>query len=607
VKQLNHTAAALTGWNEGEAEGKLLEHVYPIIHERTREKVRNPVDRVLKTTAMADLPHWFLLLSKDGREIPIDDSASLVRNETGEITGLVLVFHDRTIERQAEHALRESEEKYRVLVEQASDGIFFADAQGHILDVNPSGCAMLGYSHDELLNFTMNDLISGDDKTEPALQIGEADPGRSIVWERLMIRKDGSLLPVEYSRKIMADGRMQKIVRDISERREMEEFLRDIQRREAVGILSSGIAHDFNNLLAVMMGNISFAQTQLPAQHPVHKNLGQALKAIESAAELTRQILAYSGKGKFQIRTIDVGEEIRTHAGVFTATMPKNVKLVTHFPPTPVYVNGDPGQVKQIVMNLIVNGADAIGEKQGTVAVSLSSIDLGKDELTQYGKLTNTVLKEGRYALLEVRDNGIGMKPETMRHIFDPFFTTKFIGRGLGLSAVLGIIRGHDGGIAVDSVEGEGATFRVILPVAPIPEPEPEPAAKAEESLHGSHTPTTVLVIDDEEDVAAMAKEILETEDYTVMIELNPIRGIEMYKQHRSEIGAVLLDMTMPEMSGKDVVEALRAIDPGVKIIISSGYSESEVQKQIGMGKVSGFIQKPYPLQLLVTKVQSVM
>jgi PAS domain S-box-containing protein len=523
--------------------------------------------------------------------------------------------------RRYHEELQESQEKYRVLVEHATDGIFLADAQGLIVEVNPSGCAMLGFSRDELLGTAMEDLISVDDiRHEP----NESHAGQSGVWERRMIRKDGSLIPVEFTRKIMPNSWMQKIVRDISERREIEFLQRDIQRREAVGVLSAGIAHDFNNLLAVMMGNVSLAQMQLPEHHPVFKYMGQTLTAIESAAELTRQILAYSGKGKFQIRTIDMTAEVRTHATLFANSTKKNVKLVIQLPSTPILISGDPGQIKQVIMNLIINGADAIGENNGTVTVTISSLDLRKNELSQYGKITSMMLSEGRYALLEVSDDGIGMAPETMHHIFDPFFTTKFIGRGLGLSAVLGIIRSHDGGITIESSQGEGTTFRVILPMKQesVPKhtmnPDTSPAISdatmnemAVDDATTGHCEApcmkAVLVIDDEEHVAAIAREILESADYKVLVELNAYQGIELYKKFQSEISVVLLDMTMPEMSGNEVVRALQAINPDVKIIISSGYSEHEVHKKIGLDNVSGFIQKPYPLQSLLTKVQHVM
>jgi CheY-like chemotaxis protein len=214
-------------------------------------------------------------------------------------------------------------------------------------------------------------------------------------------------------------------------------------------------------------------------------------------------------------------------------------------------------------------------------------------------------LSEGSYVKLEVSDTGAGMNLETINKIFDPFFTTKFTGRGLGLSAVLGIIQGHKGGLTVESSEGKGTTFCIILPsVAPIASADTPDTYDKQSSAAMA---TTILVIDDEQDIAGVAQEILESKNYAVMVELNPVRGIQLYQRHRSKIGAVLLDLTMPEMSGRDVVDALREINPDVKIIISSGYSVDEVKNKIGTEKVSGFIQKPYRMQSLLSIVQSVV
>ncbi len=327
---------------------------------------------------------------------------------------------------------------------------------------------------------------------------------------------------------------------------------------------------------------------------------------MERAAKLTQQMLAYSGKGKFQIRTIDLGAVVREHVSLFITSLPKNVKLDMRIPQIPVCVEGDPGQIEQIIMNLIINSGEAIGDRQGCISVNLAAAAFGRDELMHYGKLTNAKLMEGNYVLIEVSDNGCGISEETMHKIFDPFFTTKFTGRGLGLSAVLGIIRGHKGGITVENREGGGTIFRVILPVVTPPTHSEEPSAPQLQT-QATTMAATILVIDDELDVATMASDILETQKYNVVVKLNPIEALELYKQRQSEIGVVLLDMTMPEMSGKEVADCLHQINRDVKIIITSGYSKEEVTNKLGAAKVSGFIQKPYRLQSLLKIVDSVL
>ncbi len=404
------------------------------------------------------------------------------------------------------------------------------------------------------------------------------------------------------------DGRIVGLVgigRDITDRKLAEQLVRDMQHRESIGVLTSGIAHDFNNLLGSMMGNISLAQTHLPSHHPAAGNIEKALAAMERAAELTRQMLAYAGEGKFQIATIDMTAILREHANLFTMSLPRNVTLQTHLPSAPVYMNGDPGQIKQILMNLIINAGEAVGTAEGRVTVELSAAAFGENDLAAYSTITTTALKGGEYALLTVRDTGMGMNPVTMRKIFDPFFTTKFTGRGLGLSAVLGIIRGHGGGISVESSEGAGTTVSIILPC--VPPPAAEAGAPDAEAPGTAPSGRTVLIIDDEMEIASTAQEMLETGQLAAVIELNPERGIEYYKQHRAEIGLVLLDLTMPVMSGKDVMDALRAFDPDVKIIISSGYSKEDVAQRIGSASIVGCLQKPYRLQALLSMVQKAM
>jgi len=551
----------------------------------------------------------FLVQKKNGEKFWVEQTTHFEYDNSGQFikaSNVLKNIHERKL---AEEKLRDSENTFRGILNSIDEAVYIQDDEGRFLDVNMGAEKLYGYERHEFLGRTAeflsapgrNDLAALGKNFEKVLAgdaqafefWGVAKNGRTFL-------KEVHLYPGDYFgvKCIIA------VAQDISERKATEQLLRDMQRRESIGVMSGGIAHDFNNLLGSMMGNISLAQSRLFENHPAISNLKNALSAAERAARLTQQLLAYSGKGKFQVRTIDVGNVIREHVSLFMLSLPKNVKLVTNLPPSPVYINGDPGQIEQIVMNMIINGGEAIGHKQGVVTITLTSATMGSDGLLPSGWISNTVLSAGNYLLLEITDNGIGMSRETISRIFDPFFTTKFTGRGLGLSAVLGIIQGHKGDIMVESTEGTGTTFRIVLPVSPEPMPEGETASAVKSNEAGS---TAILIIDDEEEIATMAQEILEAGNYTAFIELNPIMGIECYRRRRSEIGLVLLDMTMPEMSGKEVIDALRAIDPKVKIIISSGYSEDEVDKKIGRAKVSGFIQKPYHMKSLLSIVESVM
>ncbi len=547
------------------------------------------------------------IYDEKGRKRWLLSSKIPLRDRDNKIIGIVGIGHDITERRRMEEALRESEERNRLIIDNIGEGVGFVDADERFAFSNRAAEEIFG---DKLIGKNIHNFVSGEQFELIQKETVSRAQGNKNSYELEIMRPNGEqryiiVTAVPLIDKVRGFLGTYGVFRDITERKQAEVLIRDMQRREAVGVLSGGIAHDYNNLLGIMMGNISLVQTQLPADHPAIYNIEKALSAMERAAKLTQQMLAYSGKGKFQIETIDVAALIYEHVSLFHLSLQKNVKLLTHLPSSPVYVGGDPAQVEQIIMNLIINGGEAIGDKQGVVSVALGEVNMGIDELVPYGKLTNTDLSEGSYALLEVSDTGTGMNQETINKIFDPFFSTKFTGRGLGLSAVFGIIQGHKGGIAIESREGVGTILRVILPAAAAPVLAEE-RVTSENQIKAADT-TTILVIDDEPDVAEMARDILETGDYSVETELNPIKGIELYRQHRSEIGVVLLDLTMPEMSGREVVDALQLIDPDVKIIITSGYSKEDVTLKLGAVKVSGFIQKPYRLQSLLSIVANIL
>ncbi len=614
VKLMNHAASELTGWLEAEAKGKHLEEVYTVINAGTRKSIENPVEKVLKTGAIAGLSNHTLLLSKEGMDIPIADSGAPLRDKDGALEGSVLVFHDKSDEYAAEILLRKSEELFRAVAQSANDAIVTIDSSGRILGWNRGAEKIFGYTQEEMIGNELTTLIPSrfvEQHRNGMKRVADLEDNHTFgkTVELYGLHKNGNEIPIELSLagwEAASEKFFTGIIRDTTERKQSEQLLRDSQRRESIGVLSSSIAHDFNNLLGAMMGNASIAQSLLHAGHPAARSMEKVMKAVDRAAELTKQLLAYSGKGVFQICPIDIGAMVREHVSLFEVTLPKNVKLMMDLPSMPVHVDGDPGQIEQIVMNLIINGGDAIGEKQGIVSVTLTAVSLVRAELDHYSTLIGTSLSDGNYALLEVSDNGMGMSRETMNRIFDPFFTTKFTGRGLGLAAVLGIIRGHQGGITVTSKENEGTTFRVILPCGTTSEASVE-LHLAPVSPPPARVTTTILVIEDEQAIAELAKDILEAGNHTVTIALNPILGVELYRQHRLTIGLVLLDLTMPEMSGKEVMEALRAIDPQVKIILTSGYSAEVAIQTLGALHVSAFIQKPYRMETLLSMVRGAL
>jgi len=361
------------------------------------------------------------------------------------------------------------------------------------------------------------------------------------------------------------------------------------------------VAHDFNNLLVAMLGQASLALSQLPPENAARVHIEKAVKAAERASDLTRQMLAYSGRGQFEVRPIHLNTLIQENLHLFEVALPKNVQLRSQSAESLPLIEGDVGQLQQVVMNLIINAAEAIGERRGQVLVITGTqrVMAGDEHLWRF---TGDPLEPGLYVVLEVRDDGSGMSQETLSRIFDPFFTTKFTGRGLGLAAVLGIVRGHGGGLSVGSVEGRGTTFRLCFPAIGEEEAARATPAQAAESTGG--TRGVVLVIDDEEPVREAVTDILEMDGLRVITAANGAAGIDVYRQRAAEIDVVLLDLSMPGLSGEQTFAGLRQIDPAVRVVLSSGYHQTEATRRFEGQGLIGFIQKPYDAATLIREVR---
>jgi len=384
-------------------------------------------------------------------------------------------------------------------------------------------------------------------------------------------------------------------------RREVEEQLRHAQRLESLGVLAGGVAHDFNNLLTGIVGNVSLAMEEAPAGTQIRPWLDQALQAAGQAANLTRQMLAYAGKGKFLIEPVNVSAAVRDVGALLHASVTKNIQLRFELKEGLPPVEADRGQIQQVIMNLVINAAEAIGgERAGTILVGTGTAQLTERELRN--AVVRNGLEPGRYVCLEVRDTGPGMDEETLRRIFDPFFSTKFTGRGLGLSAVMGIVRSHKGTMQVKSAPGDGSVFTMYLP--------PVSAAASHDKQtpsEGSADKRLVLVIDDEETIRQTAKAILEKRGLQVFVAETATGGLEAFRLLADRISLVLLDLTMPVMSGRELLREVRTIRPDVPVLLSSGYDEVDARHRIDGNEVSGFLQKPYTAAELLRQVRNVL
>jgi signal transduction histidine kinase/CheY-like chemotaxis protein len=387
--------------------------------------------------------------------------------------------------------------------------------------------------------------------------------------------------------------RRQYEVRDyMAEQKRGEEKLLQTQKLESLGVLAGGVAHDFNNLLTGILGNASLALHILPGESPARSMLEDVIAASDRAAHLTKQLLAYAGKGRFIVRQLDLSDTVRDVSHLIQSSIPKNVHLELDLAPLLPSIEADAAQVQQIIMNLVINAAEAIpADRNGDVVVNTRVRRI--DEAYIRRTFTPGEIATGEYVILEVHDNGTGMDESTIERIFEPFFSTKFTGRGLGLAAVLGIVRGHHGALKVYSEPKRGSTFLVLFPASEKEAAEPQPVRPAFHQIFGRGG-GTILVIDDEEVVRRTAKSTLERAGYDIVVAEGGREGVEVFRALANKVALVLLDLTMPDLNGEEVLRRLKQIRPDIKVVLSSGYNEMEViQRFTGKG-LAGFIQKPY-------------
>ena len=387
------------------------------------------------------------------------------------------------------------------------------------------------------------------------------------------------------------------------QRQQLERKMLETQKLESLGVLAGGIAHDFNNLLAVILGNINVAQIEVGSNHPAAHSIQQAETATRRAADLTHQMLAYTGKGQFVTQRIDINRMIGELSQLLTASMPKHVQFSYDLAVDLPELEGDATQLRQVCMNLIINAAEAIGDRTGHVTVHTLLAEV--DATLALSAVHGTELQAGSYIAIEVSDNGCGMDAVTIAKIFEPFFSTKFTGRGLGLAAVLGIVRSHHGAVRVTSEPGVGTTFRVLLP----PAQRIAEAATSDnraEAQHHWQGQGTILVVDDEPAVRDLIARMIEKFGFTPLLASDGIEALERFYEHAPNLAAVLLDLTMPQMHGHDVLQHMHDFNPAVPVILMSGYNEQETGAFSDAAHTGRFLHKPFRLADVRTVLQQV-
>ena len=482
--------------------------------------------------------------------------------------------------RHAEDAARALAREWETSFDAIRDGVVIVDIQGHIQRVNESMARLLGRTKLQLAGLDCTRLWG-------SLPIERQPFTRALLNRRretLELEFEDRLLNIAVDPIFGEDGNpigAVQIVSDITEHRKLEEQFRDAQKFETVGTLAAGVAHDFNNLLTSIMGNASLSLMDVEEGSVLHGRLNDVVRASQRAAELTQQLLAYSGKGRHYLQRAELSSIVRGMGGLIDAVVPKKVRIDWKLAGALPQIEADTNQLQQLVLNLVSNAAEAIGDGAGVICIAT-----GVEDGAPY---------------LEVTDNGCGMDAETKARIFDPFFTTKFTGRGLGLAAVAGIVRGHKATIEVNSTIGQGSTFRVVFPVEAV-SGSPD-AAPAKAAALGQQT---VLVVDDEDMVRRIAKASLEIRGYRVLLANNGVEAIRMASQH-PEIGLVLLDLTMPVMSGEEAADRILQVRPGVKLLVSTGYGQREAAARFNRKNVHGFLHKPYTSKQLADRIEALL
>jgi len=497
----------------------------------------------------------------------------------------------------------ESEERFRSLSENAPDIIYTLDINGSFTYINPIWEKILGHRLDEVLGQKFIDFVRPEDAKDYAVDFEQVRDGKLILKDRVgtILHKDGSerIFNISGAPNLDLKGNVTGIVgifKDMSEQKKLESQLLQAQKMEAVGTLAGGIAHDFNNLLMGIQGYASLMFLDMDTSHPLYDKLKGIEDQVGSGAELTKQLLGFARGGKYEVSVTDLNDIISRTSTMFGRAK-KEITIHSNCKDNIWGVEVDRGQMEQVLLNLYVNAWQAM-PGGGDLYLETDNVFLNKEFARPYG------VKPGRYVRVAVTDTGIGMDEQTRKRIFEPFFTTKEMGRGtgLGLASVYGIIKSHNGLIDVHSEKGHGATFTIYLPASDKEIMKEKPVTT--DIVKGAGT---ILLVDDEDVIVDVGSEMLEVLGYKVSVAKSGWEAIEIYKEKRNEIDMVILDMIMPEMDGRETFDILKSIDPGVKVILSSGYSVDARSTSMMEQGCYGFIQKPYSMNTLSQKVKDVL
>ena len=641
-------------YNRKDLIGKSLYEIYADPKERDEF-----VELILDKGMVND--YEIILKDKDGSQRPCSITTLLMRDSQGTPVKLVGSMHDISERKQADEALRESEDRYRTLVGTIPDPVVVYDSEGRATYVNNAFVRVYGWSREELMGGRIDFVPPEETEATQEAWRRTLEDG-TVFFETKRWNKNGDLLDIQLRTAILRDQEGKHVLsivihRDVTalkqaetalrkahdelevrvekrtvelakaneelcekiaeskqaeeEKLALERQVRHAQKLESLGVLAGGIAHDFNNILMAILGNADLALDELSPMSPARGSIREIEKAAKRAAELVKQMLAYSGKGRFVVEPIDVGGLIEEISHLLEVSISKKSVLKHNLAENLPTFDGDVTQIRQVIMNLITNASEAIGDKSGVIALSTGAMDCDRAYLDDINEVVRASLDEplpeGVYTYIEVADTGCGMDAQTIEKVFDPFFTTKFTGRGLGMSAVLGIVRGHRGALKIYSEVGKGTTFKILFPANELPDNGFAVRRKDQAEGKDWRGSGTVLIADDEETVCTVVKKMLELMGFSVLTVRDGREALKVFREHANEIVCVLLDLTMPHMDGEEAFRVMRRLHPGVTVILCSGYNEHDATQRFAGKGLAGFIQKPYNMAALRKKLMEVL
>jgi two-component system cell cycle sensor histidine kinase/response regulator CckA len=605
---VNAQTENLFGYGRGELLGEAVEILMP---QPLRKRHRRHRSNYFLQPMVRQMGGGMELIGrrKDGTEFPIEISLSPVEIDEGLLVSAAI--RDIT-ERKAIHAaLRESEERFRRVFEEGPLGLALVDRDYRFRQVNAALCRMVGYTELELLQMSFLNITHADDQ-QVNVELAERlfrNEIPSYQMQKRYVKKSGEIIWINLTASVIRNAEGLPLdglamIEDITEVKRTQEDALARHKLESLGVLAGGIAHDFNNLLGGIIAESELAMAELPAGSLAHRGI-QSIQAIaDRASGIVRQLMAYAGQETTSFEAVDVSQLVREMIDLLKVSLSKHATLRLDLPENS-RVHANAAQIRQVVMNLITNASEALGEKDGVITITTARVRLGRNSLTKRG----LDLPAGTYLRVEVKDTGCGMADEIQARIFDPFFTTKFTGRGLGLAAVQGIVRDHGGATNILSAPGQGTCFQVFLPCLDQPVRYAPAIGILASAADAGSASGTVLMVEDEETLRIAVSKRLRKRGFAVIEANDGAVAVDLFRANKPDVGVVLLDMTLPGMGGREVLAELRAIRPDVKVVLTSAYSRETAAPMFEASQVSGFIRKPYHfgdlLQLLSVTLSS--